>query len=276
MIFDQTMHRETTERAARIAKARPKQLGEFENALLFLRSVYARTERILPALYLYLGASRLRAAAEGRHQDLVLAEAVRFATIGAIAITCRKIFDHSKGGMTGHQFAKCSKAGVEQIAEQWAKSPGRNAESALAAIALLLAFFDKCSGSPKQLLEGKTPLEKRLGLLKHYANKSGAHLTAEPFEVGIVDCAHPVAALVVVACIIRTFDDPACPVAYFDVLDAVAWDAAVRVFPVLPPSGPRMFQKLSVADHAASCWQLGAAWGLRKLTVQLPLATNWY
>lgn len=274
---DQTTAQNVVQRANRlISTGPPESLGDVGSSVQFLRGVGSRAMFALPSFYLLLGSdidSRNRCTVQG-YPGGVLQAQICFASQTTIALACRKAFDHGGKGLTGATFGRTSDAALRTHAEFWSKTPGKSREDTYRALCFLRAFFNRCSKNPNALLNGSTTLERRIGLLKQYADRSAAHLSPlEPYEFDTLDIAHVVAALAVVASVIHSFDSGA-PRTYVNDVDSAAFEAAQALFPDMPKL--RLFEHVDANASGRFCWLNDHAQGLQWLMEQLPYATGWY
>jgi hypothetical protein len=231
----------------------------------------------LPAFYLFLGTSDLN----GHHKNLVpdypgviLKEYLKFSSLNTITLACRKIFDHSTDKMSGKNFVNWSDQAMNGLAEHWSSSSGRTLQDAEKALVFLQTIFRDLSKHSKQLLSSEETLGRRIGLLIQHANRSAAHLSLESYEFDIFDCAHVVAALVMIAEIIRSFHASQEQPDFFNALDVASQSAARQLFPDMPDL--RLFQNIEVEVQSRLSWQWGIERGRRMLIEQLPGAIGWY
>jgi hypothetical protein len=259
LTVDSRSERELTERANRMRpRSRGPTLSSLERSILFLRGIKARTTMVLPAFYLFYAStpSSGRAASIGGYPGIVFQHSINFSSLGTIALTCRQAFDQTVKDSTllnGVKFAQTPDAILQKHAAYWADSSNRPLDDAYAALRLLQSIFHECSKTDTDLLKSTTPLGQRVGLLKQYAIRAGAHLSMQNYEVSLSECVHVVAALTLIAEIVRSFDDPASHETYFDELDQAAFTAAQTLFPTTPDL--RLFQHMQVAMQARLCWQ---------------------
>lgn len=278
LTFDRSAERALADRAERLKSRRPPiGLNPVERAVHFLRGVHSRSTLALPQFYLLLASNNdddeQPCAIEG-YPGLIFKHAIKFSSIGTVSLACRKVFDHAATGLTGANFSKSSKENLEKVAQYWAENSGRSVQDALSALQFLQLIFRDCARAHSELLNATVPLSRRIGLLKQYADRSAAHLSMENYEVSPLDCAHVVAALVVIGEIIRSFDDPSEQATYYDTVDEASLIAARKLFPALPDI--RLFQHIKVEVHSRLCWQSGADRGRKMLLEELPYAIGWY
>jgi hypothetical protein len=263
---------------ARISKlqvnAPPVALDQYTESILFLRAVGSRASQSLPAFYLLLGASLYFPESAVPYSTAVQAHSLRFSSASTISLCCRKIFDDSRSGMTGKRFANISDADLEKIAHYWANNSKKSKDDAANALGFLRDIFRQLSKPKKELLNRKSLLERRVGLLKTHADREAAHLSIEPFLFDIVDVAHVVASMALVGTIIHGFDNPPSSASYFDSLDQASWEAGKHIFPNI--TVPRLFNGFDMAQQASNCWRFGAKLGLHWLMDELPSAIGWW
>ncbi len=277
LALDKSAERELADRAERLkSRGQPVQLKPVEQAVQFLRGVKSRATLALPAFYLFLGAR-----AEGDkicsiegYPGVVLRHVMEFSSIGTVSLSCRKVFDHKAGGLSGGYFAKCTDETLEKVAQYWSTNSRRPIHDSLAALVLLRTIFQDCAKTDTQLLTSSAPLGRRIGLLKQYANRAAAHLSLESYEFSILDCAHVVAALTVIGEIIRSFDNRQAQPTYFDDLDEASFSAAKQLFPATPDL--RLFEHIKIEMQSRHCWQWGTERGRQMLLEQLPYAIGWF
>ena len=277
LTIDQSAERELADRAERLQPlGPPAPLEPMERAVHFLRGVSSRATMALPAFYLFHGARTDADQAcliEG-YPGVVLKHAIEFSSVSTVSLSCRKAFDHKGNGLTGRNFAKISDGTLERVAEYWSTNSNRPFQEALAALALLRSIFLVCAKTDKELFKAATPLGRRIGLLKQYANRSAAHFSLESYEFSTLDCAHVVAALTLIGEIIRSFDHPQAQPKYFDELDKASLSAARQLFPATPDI--RLFADIKIEMQSRLCWQWGTERGRQMLLKQLPYAIGWY
>jgi len=208
------------------------------------------------------------------YPGLILKHSLQFSSIGTIALSCRKAFDHATTGLTGARFSKVSDSTLTEVAEYWANNSGRPVEDAYAALYLLRSVFRDCAKNETQLLAAQAPLARRIALLKQYADHAAAHLSLDYYEFSMLDCVHVVAALTMIGEIIRSFDDSNSQPTYFDTLDEASLNAAKQLFPALP--NLRLFGNLQIEMQSRLCWQFGYDKGRQMILEQLPYAIGWF
>lgn len=241
-----------------------------EKSVHFLRGVDSRSGIALTNFYLVL-ASDIRGTNTcivPGHPGMVLQSAISFSSLNTVAIACRKVFDHGAKGLTGAIFGKQNDTILEKHAVIWAKYSGHSIEDALQALRFLRTLFANCSKSLEMSRKSDALLCRRIGKVKEYANNTAAHLTLDSYHFHRVDLAHIVAALTLVAEIIRTFDRPDASPDYFDAIDYAAHQAALALFPDAP--AVRLFEVTKARDLARACWQVPLDDGIEMLMTQLP------
>lgn len=274
---DRSAERVLADRASRLKPTGPPlALSPLEQAVQFLRGVHSRATLTLPAFYLHLGAT-----VEGEpscsiagYPGFVLRHSLQFFSIGTVALSCRKAFDHGRKGLTGANFARVSDETLTKVAEYWSQKSNRPIRDAFAALYLLRSVFQDCAKSETHLLTGPASLGRRVALLKQYADHAAAHLSLDNYEFSTLDCVHVVAALTVIGEIIRSFDDPESQPTYFDTLDEASLNAAKHLFPATPDV--RLFRSMQIEMQSRLCWQFGFDKGRQMLLEQLPYAIGWF
>lgn len=246
------------------------------SGIQFLRGVSSRASQILPAFYLFLGSSIKRDPGPDTPPWKPMEDAV-FNTLALqnITLTCRAIFDEStKRELSAKRFANLDDKTLSGIAVHCVEMSKHSSEEAMKALTLLRDLFRLCAKPKKLLLGGDTLLERRVGLLKYYADRVPAHITLEAYLVDTIDIAHVVAAIAVVGAIAYDFDpvrpDRVNP-KYFDALDECGWAAARTIFPELTME--RLFARATIAGQARRCWahpEVPEYGGLTVLTTLLP------
>ncbi|MFA5939702.1 MAG: hypothetical protein WC809_10150 [Sinimarinibacterium sp.] len=175
--------------------------------------------------------------------------------------------------MTGATFAKASDETLAEVAAYWSDRAGRSFDDARKALSFLRATFRCLSQSPTALFNGASLLGSRVGLLKQHADRVAAHLSLEPYEFSLLDCAHVVAALVILGEIVVSFDDPRRGTEYFDEIDQASHAAAKHLFPSLYDA--RLFGEINIAIEARDYWQRDTLDGLRMIIEELPHTMGW-
>jgi hypothetical protein len=241
----------------------------------FLRGVDSRASHVLPAFYTLVGSSiSPKAGSDVQTWKRTQAASLNFSALQTISLICRSIFDDSRKGMTGKRFANISDVAFASIVEHWSEFSNRPVEDASKALRLLRDLFKLCSQPRKTLLNCKSLLERRIGLLKYHADHEAAHITLEPFLIDIIDITHVVAVISVIGAIIVDFDQPRLGDRYFDSLDEAGWNAAKGMFPDL--STDRLFLRFDIHKQAAGYWKYPEFEGLYMLTTQLPSAIGYW
>ena len=120
----------------------PLRLDPATSAVQFLRGVGSRATMSLPAFYLFLGSNVQEADACSipAYPGAVLTHWMRFSAINTITLSCRKVFDHAAGGMTGAGLAKSSDLVLRGVAEYWAKRSKRTEEE----LGLRCCYYGMC------------------------------------------------------------------------------------------------------------------------------------
>ena len=274
---DKSAERILADRAQRLKPTGPPiRLTPLQNAVQFLRGVHSRATLTLPVFYLHLGATANAdpPCSVPGYPGHVLKHSLQFSSIGTIALSCRKAFDHAATGLTGANFSKVSDSTLTEVAEYWANKSARPVQDAFDALYLLRSVFKDCAKNESQLLGGSAPLGRRIALLKQYADHAAAHLSLDYYEFSTLDSVHVVAALTVIGEIIRSFDDPDSQPTYFDTLDEASLNAAKHLFPAMPDL--RLFGSMQIEMQSRLCWQFGVDRGRQMLLEQLPYAIGWF
>lgn len=196
----------------------------------------------------------------------------------SISLTCRAVFDEStKRALTAKRFVNLDERSLRAIAAHWSNMSKLPQEDAKKALGLLRDLFLLCAQPKRLLLDGQTLLERRVGLLKYHADRVPAHITLEPFLIGLRDIIHVVATIAVAGAIIVEFDPPRPNrpnPKYFDSLDEAGWSAAKAIFPNLGMQ--RLFARFAIDEQARDYWKHTECEGLRMLTTQLPAAIGYW
>ena len=229
---------------------------------------------MLPALYLALGARSLPQDSGRTHWQAVQAVALEQSSLQTIALACRSIFDDNRKGLTGKRIASLSDETLASVAQCWADGSGRSVEDASKALAVLKRLFKRCAQPEKVLLDRPSLLERRVGLLKYYAQRQAAHISLEDYLFDVLDLIHVAAAIVMIGAIIIDFDDPSRGASYFDSIDEGGWKAAKQVFPDLPID--RIFKSWNIQQQAALNWRIAQIDGVEYLLNQLPSAIGYW
>lgn len=243
-------------------------------AIQSLRGTAARASFILPAFYHVLGATSQRGTAHLEHWQVVQGVALEQAGLHTIALTCRAVFDERSKRLGGRTIASLHPRELQSVATYWAGRSGCSLEDARTALALLKGLFERCARPAKTLLDQPSLLEKRIGLIKHYANRDAAHLSLEEYLFDTLDLLHVVASIVLVGAIIAEFDDPERSQTYFDEVDEGAWQAAKAVFPSLAVE--RLFKRWDIREQGRLLWRAGRIDGVEYLLDQLPAALGYW
>lgn len=249
-----------------IRTGQPFKLSGVNLSVQFLRGVFSRVSLCVPAYYYFLGAASAHDAAnESADYPFKVAQSYsEFSDLNTLTLSCRKLFDHSKKpDLTGGNFAKVSDTVLLEHARHWAKHASRSEEDAFAALKFLRRFFGECSQTDTQLLQARSPLQKRVGLLKQHADRASAHLSLEDYALHIDDLTHFVAACVVIGEIVRSFDMPHAGPAYFNQLDTASHQAAKRIFPQIVEF--QLFANWDLEKQAALYWRWSEVDGIEQL-----------
>lgn len=239
-------------------------------SIQFLRGVFSRASLCVPAYYYFLGsASSHDVAKNSSDYPFRIAQSYsKFSDLNTLTMSCRKLFDHSKKpDLTGGNFSKESDNILEEHAEYWSKLSSRSIHDALAALRFLRRFFSECSQTDTRLLQAKSQLQKRIGLLKQHADRAAAHLSLEDSSLDIIDLTHFTAACVVVGEIVRSFDMPDVSPTYFNQLDTASYQAAKRIFPQIARF--QMFTSWNVETQTRLYWQSSEDHGIDMLLNQI-------
>jgi hypothetical protein len=223
-------------------------------AIHSLRGIAARASHVLPQLYLALGAYSLPEDPAREHWRSVQAVALEQSALQTIAITCRAVFEESKKQpLSGRRIARLNDQTLASVARYWSAHWNKPEEEATQALRFLRNLFDRCARREDHLLKQSSLLERRIGLLKYYADRHAAHITPGHYLFGSFDLVHVAAAIVLIGAIITDFDNPWQGHRYFDSVDEGAWQAAKAVFPHLPI--PRVFWGRNIHKDAALAWK---------------------
>ncbi|MEH6493048.1 hypothetical protein [Halopseudomonas sp.] len=246
-----------------------------EKSIQFLRGVDSRAGFALAGYYIFIasGSEEMNTTSIEGYPGAVLQSYLNRSSLNNISLACRKVFDHGiKGSLTGAFFAKTKDIVLEQHADYWSKSSGKSFDEALQALRFLRSFFGVCSKSSSNLLLEESPLCKRIGFLKQYADRAASHLSLDSYEVDVVDVFHVVASLTLVAEIIRSFDRSCVESSFYNDLDEASHSSAKAIFPNIIEH--RLFENISVERQARLCWSRGEEYGLHVLLRQVPYATG--
>ncbi len=239
----------------------------------FLRGAAGRASFILPALYMQLG-SRLDLSPGAQHSEIVNRVSVEYLSLVNISLICRSVFDDSRKGMSGKRIANISDATLAEVAKFWSEKAKRDVAESTKALTLIRELFKRSARPEKELIDSPSLLERRIGLLKFYANRQAAHISLETYLFDVLDLIHVVAAIAVVGAMIVSFDDPALGDRYFDQVDEAGWRAAKEMFPHLAMK--RIFDGFHVHQQAANYWRIEELDGLNMLLNQLPSAIGYW
>lgn len=243
-------------------------------AIQFLSGAAARASYVLPALYLALGARLLPEDPARTHWQVVQTAALEESSLHTIGLACRSIFDDKTSGLSGKRIANMSDATLASVAEYWSERSGRAAEDASKALDLLRGLFTRCAQPEKILLNQPSLLERRIGLLKYYANRQAAHISLEDYLFDALDLVHVSAAIVLVGAVIFDFDGPSGADMYFDSIDEAGWRAAKEAFPDL--SIGRLFEGWNIHREASLKWTSSRTDGVEYILNQLPSALGYW
>lgn len=243
-------------------------------AIQSLRGTAARASFILPAFYQVVGATSQRGTPHLEHWQVVEGVALEQAGLHTIALTCRAVFDESVKRLGGKRIASLQPRELRFVATYWAEQSGSSLEDARSALALLKRLFERCARPARTLLDQPSLLEKRIGLIKHYANREAAHLSLEEYLFDTLDLLHVVASIVLVGAIVVEFDDRERSPTYFDEVDEGAWQAAKAVFPSLAVE--RLFKRWDIRKQSRLLWRAGGIDGAEYLLDQLPAALGYW
>lgn len=257
---------------SRQQSSRRVEITPTERSIHFLRGVDSRSGIALASFYLILATDMKgsNASTITGYPGKVLQSALNFSSLNTVALACRKAFDHSisGSGLTGAQFGKQSDTTLDEHAAYWSKHSGRSFEEARQALHFLREVFRRCSKSIEMSRRDDALLCQRIGAVKEYANNAAAHLSLNGYLFDMLDLTHIVAALTLVAEIVRTFDRVDSVPSYFDDLDKAAHDAAVALFPDTPKI--RLFGITKVSEHTRACRTLPIDVGVEMLLTHLP------
>ena len=244
-------------------------LDNVTNLIQFLRGVGGRATFMLPAYYALSGARVFKEKKDIPYWMRVRALNAENSCLQTISLSCRSVFDDSRKGLTGKFFALASDETLALVAEYWANMNGRQTENASRALRLLRDLFRVCAQPRKHLLSEPSLLARRVGLLKHHADRHAAHISLEPFLFNLTDLTHVVAAVTVIGAIICEFDNKNGET-YFDMLDEASWSASQYTFPGVLPT--RLFYEFNVLEQGRLYYKSDAVNGLDMLLNQLPAA----
>jgi len=263
---------------ARIAELRRRDqrvaMDRVVEGIQFLRSVATLASYLLPTFYTFVGSSTEVPSGEPLWRA-TQAACLNFSSLQTISLICRSAFDEgSTRGLSAKRFATSSEATLQAIAEFWAKESGRGVEEASRALRLMRDLFRRCAHPKKSLLDAESLLERRIGLLKYYADRRGAHLTLDAYVFHLIDVIHVVASMTVTGAIIVGFDQARMGPNYFNSIDEAGWNAAKGTFPYLTME--RLFKRFDI--HAqANLYSKGPQYdGLGMLLTRLPAAIGYW
>lgn len=266
-MFKDRAKKDLLERSQRLVRTgQPYKLVGVTRSIQFLRGVVSRAGFCLPAFYHFLGAASAKRddTTSADYPFCVARSHSEFSNLSVLSLACRKIFDHDKKtDLTGANFSKASDSVLNEHAEYWASNSPYGFDEALSALKFLQRFFAECSKTDTVLLKSDGQLQKRIGLLKQYADRAAAHLSLETYEINIVDLAHFTGAIVLVGEVIRRFDRPDLGSDYFNGIDSASYEAAKRVFPEIAKF--QLFSGIEIERQACIYWQYGEEVGVQKL-----------
>lgn len=223
----------------------------------------------MPALYLAEGARSLPKNPAPPHWQAVLAALFSQAMLHKIAITCRAVFNDSKtDDLSGRRIGHMSDETRTAVAAYWSRNSNRSEAVATQTLVFLQELFARCARPKDDLLQQPSLLERRIGLLKYYANRGAAHVTLDYYLFHTFDVVHVVAAIVLIGAIISDFDDPELGEQYFDSVDLGGWRGAKELFPHLPME--RIFKGQKIHEQAATTSTM--AGGVAYILDELPAA----
>ena len=191
-----------------------------------------------------------------------------------MSLVCRKVFDQKARGLTGANFAKSSDVTLKKVAKHWCQQSSKSQKEALAALNYLRIIFRDCAKGQNQLLAQDDMLRRRIGLIKQHADRRAAHISLDSFAFTVLDCAHVVAAIVVIGEIIRSFDGPSPNPNYFDLWAHASLEAATHLFPDMPSL--RLLEQIDINTFAKQCWQSEIKLGRQMMFNELSYATGWF
>jgi hypothetical protein len=250
-------------------------LDDVTAAIHSLRGTAARASFVLPALYLALGAGSLPKDPARTHWQAVQAAVLEPSALHTIALTCRGVFNDSKtDDLSGRRIARLSDEALASVAKYWSGHSKRSEEEATQALEVLRRLFIRCARPKDVLLDQSSLLERRIGLLKYYANRQAAHITLDYYLFDILDVIHVAAAIVLIGAIIVDFDSPWQGERYFDSVDEGGWQAAKVVFPHLPIE--RIFKDWNIHRQAVVIWRESYRDGVQYILDQLPAAIGYW
>jgi hypothetical protein len=268
------------ELATRVEKLKsngpPVTLDPETRSIHFLRGACSRATLLLPEFYLFIG-SRVKddnCCSIAGFPGVAFKHATEFSSINTVSLVCRKLFDQKVKGLTGANFAKSSDETLKKVAKHWCQQSGKSQKEALAALNFLKIIFRDCAKGQNQLLAQDDMLRRRIGLIKQHADRRAAHISLDSFAFTVLDCAHVVAAIVVIGEIIRSFDGPSPNPNYFDLLDHASLEAATHLFPDMPSL--RLLEQIDINAFAKQCWQSKIKLGRQMMFNELSYATGWF
>ncbi|WP_024870211.1 hypothetical protein [Pseudoxanthomonas suwonensis] len=254
----------------------PEKLKGMYATIHFLRSMESRSTFALASFYALLAADvygKNRCILEG-DPGRVFQSQWSFVSLNAVGMICRMTFDHDHTVMSGANFFKVAQ--VEGVmaahAKYWANGKSEVEADALRALSFLRAFFKKFSKRNDELFKSGSTLGNRIGLLKRYADQSAAHLSLNDYEFDRMDVAHVVAALVIVAAMVHSFDASAAD-GYFNQIDSAAYSAAMQLFP--DAKMRRLLDGVDIDELARLCWQQDEVQGLELLSGDILRVISW-
>jgi hypothetical protein len=249
---------------------RPIALDGRLKTIQFLRGIPWRAAFALQAFYDVQGSHAMsRDIAQPYHKRLNAAFRDH-SGLSTISLACRAIFDCRMKGMTGRRFAIISDPLVAEVAAFWSEYSGRPIEDASKALIFLREIFKRCAREPRELINGASFLEQRIGLVRHHADRQATHISLEPFLFGTSDLIHIVAAISVVGAIVSDFDGPKRAPRYFDGVDEAAWQTLQADHSGL--LSQRLFQDFDIHVQSELYWKVPEFNGMDMLLNTLPAA----
>lgn len=240
-----------------------------------LREIGGRATHMLPALYMTLAARSAQKERDTPYWRVVQASFLEECALQAIALACRSIFDHRRTALSGNTISRLSDETIKAVATYWSKEGHVSYEDGVLALHVLKRLFAHCARHEKILLQQPSMLERRIGLLKVYANRRAAHMSLDNYLFNVVDLIHVVAAIALIGAIIVDFDMPTQAGGYFDAIDDGGWRAAQHIFPHLAMK--RIFEHWDIHQQAKLKWKYPEHYdGVEYILNQLPAAIGYW
>ncbi|HYP67496.1 MAG TPA: hypothetical protein VEP67_04515 [Thiobacillaceae bacterium] len=246
-------------------------------AVLFLRSASGRTGFCLASFYVWLGAeaSTDEERKNWTHSQVVKHLSLSFSAIRTIALCARSIFDHStKPGLHAKMVTKLSALDVDKVCKYWVPDDSIKEGDARRGLAFVQKALARCAVGINEAKKSNCILTRRVALMKAFADREGAHISLQHYELDLLDAVHVVATSALWGAVIHHFDKREDGAKWLNEIDQAAYETGTELFPELTRV-PRLFKSFDLESSLRNFYKPHFSDGADYLSTYLLSALGW-